>query len=97
VSKRTEENGREHPFSTITLEVSPLDAARIIVAKSSGHLTAVLRHPDDEAPNRLKALSVAQLLGAPTGRSSGKVVEYIVGGGGGGVADVHRTGIEPDR
>ena len=97
VSKRTDENGREHQFSTITLEVSPLDAARIIVAKSSGHLTAVLRHPDDAVPNKLKAMSVAQLLGAPNGRAEGQVVEYIVGGGGGGVAEVHRNGSAPDR
>jgi pilus assembly protein CpaB len=96
VSKRTDENGREHQFSTITLEVSPLDAARIIVAKSSGHLTAVLRHPDDEAPNRLKSLSVAQLLGAPAGRNGSRLVEYIVGGGAGGVAEVHRAGIALD-
>jgi pilus assembly protein CpaB len=97
VSKRTDENGREQPFSTITLEVSPLDAARITVAKSSGHLTAVLRHPDDEVPNKVKSLSAAQLLGGPAGRVDGRIVEYIVGGGGGGVAEVQRAGIAPGR
>ena len=39
VSKR-DESGKERSFSTITLEVSPLDADRIIVAKASGQLTA---------------------------------------------------------
>jgi pilus assembly protein CpaB len=80
--------GQPHDFSTITLEVSPLDADRIIVAKDGGHLTALLRHPEDEARNETQLMNKANLV-AGTGKGSaapGPYVEYIVGGSGGGLA-----------
>jgi pilus assembly protein CpaB len=85
LTKRDEETGKERSFSTITLEISALDANRIIVAKSSGQLTAVLRNPDDKAPNFTAPLTVAQLMGRGMGGrgSTEGVIEYIVGGGGG--------------
>jgi pilus assembly protein CpaB len=84
VTKRDETTGKERSFSTITLEVSPFDADRIIVAKAAGQLTAVLRHPDDEAANRTRALSAASLTGGGAAlHDDGRMVEYIVGGGGG--------------
>ena len=90
VTKRDLETGKERSFSTITLEVSPLDADRIIVAKESGRLTAVLRHPEDESANTTRALTAANLSGRGTAReTSGPSVEYIVGGNGrGGMAEV---------
>ena len=42
------DDGKEHSFSTITLEVTPYDADRIIVAKASGRLTALLRQANVE-------------------------------------------------
>lgn len=84
LSKRDDETGKDRSFSTITLEVTPLDADRIIVAKGSGHLTALLRHPEDELPNGTQALTAASIgshgAGQPNG---GPSIEYIVGGGGG--------------
>lgn len=84
---RRDDDGKERSFSTVTLEVSPFDADRVIVAKGSGRLTAVLRHPEDEDPNGTRPLTAAQIA-ALTGRGpSGPLVEYIVGGSG-GPADV---------
>ncbi|HEX5684666.1 MAG TPA: Flp pilus assembly protein CpaB [Ideonella sp.] len=88
LTKRDDESGQERSFSTITLEVSPYDANRIIVAKESGRLTAVLRHPEDEAPNGTRALTAANLASHGDGRANlGPTIEYIVGGGGSGPAD----------
>ena len=86
LTKRDDGTGKERSFATVTLEVTPVDANRIIVAKESGKLTAVLRNPEDDAPNGTRTLS-ADALVAGTARSV-PVVEYIVGGGGGGRADV---------
>lgn len=87
LTKRDETTGKERSFSTITLEVSPLDADRIIVAKSSGQITAVLRHPEDLAANGTRALTAASLVGRQA-VAHGDTVEFIVGGGGKGLADV---------
>jgi len=76
-------NGQTHSFSTITLEVSPLDADRVIVAKSGGHLTALLREPKDDAQNKTRAMTTDSLVAGSTNNGPGRYVEYIVGGGGG--------------
>ncbi|HJV70295.1 Flp pilus assembly protein CpaB [Ideonella sp.] len=97
VTKRADENGKERSFSTITLEVSPLDADRIIVAKASGQITAVLRHPDDGATNGTHALTTMSLLGRTNGAApQGRLVEYIVGGSGGGPAEVQLARLAPN-
>lgn len=83
LTRRDEETGKDRSFSTVTLEVSPFDADRIIVAKSSGRLTAVLRHPDDEDPNGTKPLTAAQIASLGGRGPTGPLVEYIVGGSGG--------------
>ena len=82
LTKRDDGTGKERNFSTITLEVAPLDADRIIVAKASGTLTAVLRHPEDNARNSTVAMTAAQLTSGASPTSEGRTVEYIVGGGG---------------
>jgi len=86
VSRR--EDGTPSSYSTITLEVSAEDADRIIVARAAGRLTALLRHPDDDDPNRTSAMSAASLIGQPSARWGGRSVEFIVGGQGGGLAEV---------
>jgi pilus assembly protein CpaB len=89
VTKRDPVDGRERTFSTVTLEVNPLDAERIIVAKNAGRLTALLRHPDDVATNNTRRLSPEQLLGGQgRGDTPEHYVEYLVGGGGRGAAEV---------
>lgn len=86
LKRRDEKTGQERSFSTVTLDLTPTDAQRVIVAKQSGRLTALLRHPDDLAPNPTHALAPSGLFGAgpAAAEGSGRLeVEYIVGSGGG--------------
>lgn len=80
LSKRDESSGKERGFSTVTLDVSPRDAQRIVVAKQTGRLTATLRNPDDGARNTTGLVSAADLTQG-TG-NQGPTVEIITGGGG---------------
>jgi pilus assembly protein CpaB len=88
MARRDEQTGKDRSFGTVTLDLSPADAQRIIVAKQSGKLTALLRHPDDPAANPTVALTAAGLFQGVAARS-GLQIEYIVGGGG-GPADIQR-------
>jgi pilus assembly protein CpaB len=54
--------GTRH-FTAITVEVSPEQAQRLIVAQRTGKLTAMLRHPDDRQPLGQRALDLNALLG----------------------------------
>lgn len=76
---------RDRSFTTMTLEVTPEDADRIIVARGEGKLTAVLRNPDDADPNKTRPFNGDMLLAGS--RSGGRVIEFIVGGNGKGVID----------
>jgi len=78
VTRKRDANSEARTYTTITLSVSPKDADRIVVAKNSGKLTAVLRNPDDSRPNITPALSIDQLMPKIPGRLA---VQYIVGGG----------------
>lgn len=53
-----------HGFSTVTLDTSPEDAVKLVAARQSGTITAVLRHPEDDRPTR-KAVrgDLASLIG----------------------------------
>lgn len=82
------DDGSESSYSTMTLEVSAEEADRIIVARAAGRLTALLRHPDDADPNRTAVMSAASLMGQHTAQAAGRSVEFIVGGPGGGLAEV---------
>jgi pilus assembly protein CpaB len=83
LSRRSDGSDGARNFATITLELSPVDADRVIVAKAAGRLTALLRHPDDTAVNNTASLSAAHLIGAEGAQAGVRGVEYIVGGGGG--------------
>lgn len=85
VQTRRDEEGKERSFSTITMELTPQDAQRIIVAKQAGRLTALLRHPDDKAANPSGAMDATVLLTGRVRSRSGEQqgIEYLVGGGGG--------------
>jgi pilus assembly protein CpaB len=77
VTRKRDANAQAKTYTTITLSVSPQDADRIVVAKNSGKLTAVLRSPDDNRPNSTPALSIDDMLPKAPGHL---VVQYIVGG-----------------
>jgi len=54
-------------YATITLDVAPEDAVKLVAARQAGTLTAMLRSPDDDAPSRKAARGdLAQLLGLAT-------------------------------
>jgi pilus assembly protein CpaB len=84
VTRKSDEgdgNQRERTYTTITLSVSPHDAQRVVVAKGSGRLTAVLRNPEDVAPTPIQAQTIDDVLpkqrGSVVQRST---VQYIIGG-----------------
>ncbi len=51
------------PYTSITVEVDPDRAQRLVVAQRSGKLTAVLRNPNDRQAVAEKRLDVNELLG----------------------------------
>lgn len=72
-------------YGTITVQVTPEEAKRIILARDVGKITAVLRHPDDAAPMADSEMNVSKLFGKeevaqrkPVARKKG--IEYIIGG-----------------
>lgn len=83
--------GARH-FTTITVEVSPEQAQRLIVAQRTGKLTAMLRHPDDRQPLGQRAMDLNALLGIAPASAPRTMVpprqgpEIIVGGRGALVA-----------
>jgi pilus assembly protein CpaB len=64
-------------FTTVTLQVDPGDANRIILAQDAGKLTAVLRNPDDGKINKMGRTTVSSLYNraTPTGG-----IQFIIGG-----------------
>ena len=85
-------------FSTITLELTPDDAARVALAQHAGQLTAVLRGRED-AGGVVSAVRYAKaLLATPAGprlpREPARVsMELIVGGRGSGVAEAGQVNV----
>jgi pilus assembly protein CpaB len=80
-----EEAGAGRPYTSITVEVDPDQAQRLVVAQRSGKLTAVLRNPEDRTPVGERRLDVNALLGLPppvVAAASAPTVEVIVGGRG---------------
>ncbi len=73
-------------YTAITVEVTPIQAQKLVVAQRSGKLTAMLRNPQDRSPLEQGPMDVFGLLGlepvaveAPT---LPRPVEVIVGGRG---------------
>lgn len=79
VTRKRDGTNQPRMYTTITMALSPEDADRVVVAKNSGKLTAVLRHPEDKRPNSTAAMSIDELL--PKAKRHG--VQYIIGGSGG--------------
>lgn len=73
-------------FTSITVEVDPEQAQRLVVAQRSGKLTAVLRNPEDRTRVEERRLDVNALLGLPAAAAvvaaGPPAVEVIVGGRG---------------
>lgn len=87
--RQTSDEAGARPFTSITVELSPEDAKRMVVAQRAGRITALLRNPDDRHAVSASAVDAHALLGvqarpsAPPARplvASGP--EMIIGGGG---------------
>jgi pilus assembly protein CpaB len=87
---RTESNGnalperlQAGPFRTITVAVTPEDAAKITLAQEAGRISVALRQPGDQAVSRIARVTKSSLL---KGESPVRVsrprtrVEIILGG-----------------
>jgi pilus assembly protein CpaB len=58
------ENMRDRGYTTVTLDAAPEDAVKLVAARQSGVVTAVLRHPDDHQSSQKAARGdLASLLG----------------------------------
>ncbi|HJV73497.1 MAG TPA: Flp pilus assembly protein CpaB [Noviherbaspirillum sp.] len=63
-------SGERRSYSTVTLDTTPEQAQRVIVAREAGKITALLRNPDDKQPMPNGRGDIAALLGMQDGRSS---------------------------
>ena len=80
LTRKAEGTNQARMYTTITLSVSPEDAERIVVAKNSGRLTAVLRNPDDEKANPTHAMSIDDVVPKkPKSAKTELAVQYIIG------------------
>lgn len=78
----------EREFTTITLDLSPEDAQRIVLAQRTGELTAVLRNPADSRQQSLRPLdsrglfpSITTAVVPLTRRVPSRGIEIILGSG----------------
>lgn len=72
-------------FDTVTVNVSPHDAQRLVLAQQSGTLAAFLRASGDREAPRLTPLGMDALFGSPPARMAPRLrrtVEFIIGGAG---------------
>jgi len=70
-------------YKTLTVQVSPEDAEKIILAQDVGTLTAVLRHPDDKKLISSRSMTTARLFSSNTKKRrqvSRSRIEFIIGG-----------------
>lgn len=73
-------------YNTITVQVTPEEAKKIILAQDVGKVTATLRNPDDSVPMNLSAMTVNDLLGIKkrvykkSKIKKGNGIEFIIGG-----------------
>ncbi|WP_225780824.1 Flp pilus assembly protein CpaB [Xenophilus sp. Marseille-Q4582] len=76
----------ERQYSTLTLDLSPSETGRVILAQEQGALRAVLKHATDAKSPGYAITTAADLLGAAgQPRPSGALVAMYVGGQQGGV------------
>jgi len=82
VTRKRDGSDKPRTYTTITLSVSPQDAERIVVAKNSGKLTAVLRNPEDDRPSNIAAMNINDVVPKKPSeaRRAAQAVQYIIGG-----------------
>ena len=73
----------QHQYRTVTVTVTPRDAAKITLAQDAGRITTTLRQPEDDADLQLARVTKRTLLfGEPVARRAiaRKKIEVILGG-----------------
>jgi pilus assembly protein CpaB len=70
------------PFRTVTVSVSPADAARITLAQDAGRITVALRQPQDQTPTQIARITKNTLLrgNEPTPSPRRPHIQVILGG-----------------
>jgi pilus assembly protein CpaB len=81
-------SGERRQYSTVTLDTAPADSQRIIVARETGKLTALLRNPQDKATLAINGRDIDSILGIGGNDQSDNEktlleVPVLVGGRGG--------------
>lgn len=84
------EGARDKGFDTITLLVSPSEAARLLVGQKMGSFRVALRGTKDESAVALRALTGGDVM-PPSGKPRAGGIEFIVGGKNGGNAALTPT------
>lgn len=71
------------PFTSITVELAPLEAQKLVVAQRGGRLTAVLRNPQDRLVESAASMDLRHLFG-PVEPPRRQIIypQIIVGGAG---------------
>lgn len=78
-------SGERRHYSTVTLDTTPEQAQRVIVAREAGKITALLRNPQDRAPLDGQEVDIARLFGAgpprpPALASAARDIPVLYGG-----------------
>lgn len=93
--------GDGRAFGTLTILVSPEEAARVVLAQASGTLTVLMRSKGDDGPAEVVTRRSSGLLvqgrGPARSRPSSAFIEVIVGGSGAVVPEVSRLTIGGSR
>jgi pilus assembly protein CpaB len=80
-------------YDSITLLVTPAQAAKLMVGQKLGAFRVVLRGSQDRDALALKTVRASDVL--PSGARSGEGIEFIVGGRGGNM--IHRLAVPPSQ
>lgn len=67
-------------YSTLTLDVGPDEALKLLAARQHGRITALLRHPDDQTPHQAAVRGeLADILGLSGGGLPTRPIEVLYG------------------
>lgn len=84
LERRIDSSGEVHesesPYTTVTLDVDPEAAQRVLLAQRAGEVSALLRHPRDGALGLLRPMHSSELTPVRSRASQRPRVEIIVGG-----------------
>lgn len=73
-------SGDSQGYSTLTLDVGPDEALKLLAARQHGRITALLRHPDDQTPHQAAVRGeLADILGLSGGGLPSRPIEVLYG------------------